>query len=208
MTEPSKGSARTEELTVHLDHPGAQFPSDTPGTLEILRLDVVRQPVRGVVGDGDRLILRVEWQDRQHGSEDLLASYRHFRRDIGEHSGPDEVPALGTLRSSKAARNQPGAFVDSHLDEALDLVELDFRSYGTDVAALVRRKINRRLAGDGHRRLHGLVVCRALDQFDEDVVIEYQGHVFKIMDPVPAPIRDRTDPNPFVRYREAERAAE
>ena len=46
-------------------------------------------------------------------------------RHVAEHGRPDVIAAVQARRAAGSAGDQPGAFLDAGLDEALDLVELD-----------------------------------------------------------------------------------
>src|SRR4051794_1089754 len=88
---------RVVGATVDLDLPGAELASDGLGALGIARPHPAGEPVLGVVGDADRVLLVVVGHDRQHRAEDLLLGDRHLGRDLAEDGRPHEVAALGPL---------------------------------------------------------------------------------------------------------------
>src|SRR5688572_8298614 len=88
---------------VDLHLASAQLPRHLPRVLDVLRLDVRRQPIDGVVGDLDRLLLAVVWHDRQHRAEDLLARDGHAGHDVAEHRRAHIVAAVEPFRPAGAA---------------------------------------------------------------------------------------------------------
>ena len=77
-------------------------------TRQIVRLDIGRQPVFGVVGDRDGLVLVVELHHHQRGSEDLDLRDFAVRIGIGDDRRLDEItrrqrPAAAVAADQEAA---------------------------------------------------------------------------------------------------------
>src|SRR5438093_1032464 len=73
--------------------------------------DVLGPHARGeaigeAVGDPDRLFIVLERQDRQHGTEHLLARHLHFRRDAREDRGLDK-PSVAAFGPARGAADAP-----------------------------------------------------------------------------------------------------
>jgi hypothetical protein len=158
---PPKGEPWREALAIALDHARAHPPRHPAKLLGVARLDVVGQPVLGVVGHGDGMLLVLEGQDRQDRAEDLLAVDRHLGRHVGEDRGADVEPPVQVPRPPGAAGHQPRALVDAGLDQRLDLVELRLADGGPDMPAFLSRGPHRHAFGRRDGLFHRLVVARA-----------------------------------------------
>ena len=109
---------------VDVDRSGAQFRRHVPRVLQVCRRHVGGKSINRVVGVVDRLLFGFIRQDGEHGTEDLLARYRHLVPHVAEYGGFDVVTGFETLRPAYAADYQRGAFIDARLDEPLNLIEL------------------------------------------------------------------------------------
>src|SRR5205823_1884584 len=69
---------------VHADGAGSQRPSDPERGVEVPGVHGRREAVGRLVGETDALLLRVAWNRRQHGPEDLLPRDRHVVADAVE----------------------------------------------------------------------------------------------------------------------------
>src|SRR5256885_5590099 len=70
--------------TVDVDVAGPHAPGNAACPLHVARGNVPRQPVGGVVGHADGIVLALVADDRQHRPEDLLARNRHVVAYLGE----------------------------------------------------------------------------------------------------------------------------
>src|SRR5690606_8281198 len=101
--------------TVDADHAGAHPPGDRQRAFLVAAPHRSGQAVDRVVGDSDRLVVPVVFDDGEHGPEDLLLGDAHRVVHFGEQGGGDE-PAARQLRRQGgplAADNDPGAFLAS-----------------------------------------------------------------------------------------------
>ncbi len=104
--EGQVGEAVVGEAVVEHHRPGLQPPGQPPAPVPIGGPDVGVQPVAGVVGQPDRLLLVVEGDHREDGTEGLLPEDVHLRGHVGQHRGLVE----GALPLRPAAAGQhPGA---------------------------------------------------------------------------------------------------
>ena len=115
------------QLAVHLDAARLQALDDPVGPADVFGLGGRRQPVGGVVGHGDGLVLVVERQDRDHRPEDLLPVEPHAGVDVGQHRRVHEV-ALAV--QPVAAGDHLDAIVPALIDEAQHPGELLLASAG------------------------------------------------------------------------------
>src|SRR5207244_9003297 len=92
--------------------------------------------VRRVVRLLDCLIRRAEGEYREHRPKDLFAGDAVRLRHVGEQRRREPEPALG---QQALGLIELGAFFDSRLDEALDLLQLRPRADRPDVGVLVER---------------------------------------------------------------------
>ena len=134
---------------------GLQRVRDFDGGVQVLRVDGSSQTVGGLVADGNRLFLGLEFRDGAHGAEDLLLHNLHVLGDVGEDGWLDEV-ALVAL--AVAADLDLGACVLAGLDVAHDAVELQLR----DLRAL-EGVLGEWVADD-------VLLCSLLEFLDELVV--------------------------------------
>ena len=88
---------------------------------QVVRPDVCGEPVAGVVGESDRVVLVVERRDADDRPEDLFLEDAHVGPDVGEHRR-GEVVAGVQVCGALAAGHQAGAFGDSALDVGNDSV--------------------------------------------------------------------------------------
>src|SRR5690606_28804652 len=104
----AEGARRVEAVEgVRPDDTGAKLVGDGEDLASLVAPDAGRQPVRSVVGLGDRLGRGAEGQHREHRPEDLFTGDAVARRHIGEDgrrepetlvwNGTVRRPALGSL---------------------------------------------------------------------------------------------------------------
>src|SRR5262249_42374974 len=118
----AEGGSRVEAVEgVGPDHAGAHPLGHPEDPRALLRPDARAQSVRGVVGLLDRLLRRPEREDREHRSEDLLASDAMRLRHAGEECRGEPEPSLGQDALGLVDRR---ALLDAGRDELADLVEL------------------------------------------------------------------------------------
>ena len=79
---------------VHAHHPELQPLHHLERARQVVRVDVRREAVLGVVGHGDRFVVVVEHDHRRDGTEGLLAVDEHVGRDVGEQRGRVEVAGV------------------------------------------------------------------------------------------------------------------
>src|SRR5690606_33547166 len=81
----AEGAAGAAARAVHLHHAAAKLARDAPGPFRVAGLDIARQAVGRVVGDLDRLFLRLERDHGKDRTEHLLARDRHVVGNVGKH---------------------------------------------------------------------------------------------------------------------------
>ncbi len=116
------GLRHVDVVGVDPDRPVAEAGRDAFGALGIRCPDRAGEAVRGVIPDGDGLVLGHEALDRQHRPEDLILGDAHRARHVGE-DGRTVVEAglqLGLVRPA-ATGDQPGTVRDRARDVCLDL---------------------------------------------------------------------------------------
>ena len=106
--KPPNGPPEVERVLVDRHVAAADPPRHVLGALDVRAPDAARQPVVGVVGDRDRVVLVVVRDDGDDGSEDLLPRDRHPVVDVGEDRRLHEVAARRGRRPP-AAEHQPRA---------------------------------------------------------------------------------------------------
>ena len=151
-------------FAVHLDHAGLQGQCQPVAAGAILRLDVVRQAIGGVIGDADGVSFGVKGDDRQHRAEDFLARDGHAGGHIGKDRGLDVKTAVEPLGQTRATGHQPRAFVDALLDESLNLLPLAAIDHRPHVLAGLMRRADLDAIRHPRRDLHRAVIGRALHQ--------------------------------------------
>ena len=97
--------------------------SELKGLVDIRGEDAGRQPIDGMVGQGDRLLRLLEALDREDGAEELLAMGRHAWLDVIE-DGRLQIIALVLRIHPAPAGNETGPLPDRCLDQTLDPLEL------------------------------------------------------------------------------------
>src|SRR5690606_27216167 len=111
---------RGDQPFIYPDQAVFQAFHDTERPAEILRIEVARKSVDGVIGALDRLFLGFEAVDGRYGTEDFLLREAHFVRRIGNHGRLEERPAQ---RVAGTARDDPAAFFARVGDQFLDLLD-------------------------------------------------------------------------------------
>lgn len=114
------------DKVVHVD-PGStslQLVGDTDGSLVVLGVDTGCEPVAGVVGELNDLVLVLERCDGDDGSEDLLSHDLHVWLDVREDGRLDEVSLSSFLLRGFATECDSGALRLAGLDIPKNLVIL------------------------------------------------------------------------------------
>src|SRR4029077_1512775 len=95
----------------------------TEGSAHVLCINRARKPIRGVVQYIDRCCKILHLDDRQYRPENLLSGDAHVRRHIVENRRLKEI-AVGAFSFgvARSADNQPGPFLFTYLDVALNLL--------------------------------------------------------------------------------------
>src|SRR3569833_1618683 len=78
LLEPAERRVHIARLAIEGEPTRADPASNAIGTRQVIGPDIRLQTVFSVVGDPDRLLLRLIRQDGQQGPEDLLASKQLF----------------------------------------------------------------------------------------------------------------------------------
>src|SRR6266511_3807233 len=150
-------------VVVDPDGAGAQPLGDLDGPGGVAAPDGAGQPVVGVVGDRDRLLVAVERDHRQHRPEDLLLGDACRGVDVGEDGGRVVVAALVPLDGDAvAAGDQLGALLLADAHVALHPFEL----LGGDQRAHVGGRLARGADGDA---------LGDLDQAGDHLVVDRPG---------------------------------
>src|SRR6185437_4054684 len=120
---------------LQVDVAGADLTAHLARTLDSACGHITRKTVGRFVGDahGVRLILGAH--DREHRSEDLLFRDGHLFGYVGEHGRPHIEALVDAFRQTGTAGDQRRAFLDSLLDQGLDLVPLVAVDHRTDGGA-------------------------------------------------------------------------
>lgn len=119
------------------------------------------EAVAAVVGEGDGLVLVVEGDHGEDGTEDLLLGDAHAVVYAGEDGRLDE-PA--SVVRGLAAEGEPGAFALSDVDVVEDLGVLGRSGDGSDLGCLVHGVTHPGGAREVDQAAHDLVVHALLHQ--------------------------------------------
>src|SRR5207247_1411191 len=95
------------------------------------------QPIRGIVRDADRLVLRVERDHRDDRAEDLLAGDPPRVVDVGEHAGPEEE--AGAMRNV-TTRHDLRALLHADLDVVERRLPLPVADERTHLGRFLQRR--------------------------------------------------------------------
>src|SRR3954466_1242360 len=136
--------------------------SEAQGAAEIARLNSRGESEARIVGDADCVVLILERDDRQHGTENLLARYLQLVGCVGENGGLDEKALAVDLAGAAAGSQSRGAL--AFLDVAQDLFVFATRSDRSDHCCGIERVAERCSPRHGAQLLDDLVVTRSLDQ--------------------------------------------
>ncbi len=147
-----------------MHHAGAETRCHPLRPFAVARLDIGREAVIRVVGDRDRLLFRIEGNDRKHRSEHFLARDPHGIVDIGEDRRPDEISGLEAFRLAGAAGQERRALGNARFDQRLHPLELNMADERADMGAILRRIADPRLHADAPGDFHDLVIGAALDE--------------------------------------------
>src|SRR5215471_4161100 len=114
---PAKGRRHVSRGSVQADLTGPKLRGHPARVAEIAGLHVPGEPVYGVVGELDHLLLGLVGEDGEYGPEDLLARDRHVGLHVGEHRRPHVVAAGEALGPAGAPGHEGGALADARLDQ-------------------------------------------------------------------------------------------
>src|SRR3954447_21050091 len=142
---------------VEMDLTGLDLPSHFPRGVHISALHMRAEAVDRVVGDLDRLVNRIVWNDRQHRAEDLLLSYPHVATDVREDRRPRIEAELKIAGPPRPANDKLGAFLQADVDHGLDTLEL--RPVGHRTMGRVFRKRIADYYFGSSRRSENLDLC-------------------------------------------------
>src|SRR4051812_25102618 len=94
LLHAAEGGARVRDhALVQADHSGLEALAHADRSLDVAGEDVGDEPVLGVVGLRDRLLLGVEAAHRRHGAEDLLVEDARVLGHVAQDGRLDEVAA-------------------------------------------------------------------------------------------------------------------
>jgi len=146
---------RIGQVLVDADRAGLNATRDVRAVVGIRRPDGPAEPVLGVVGDPDGILLAVVGDHREHRSEDLLTGDRLIVGDIGEDGRLHEPAA--PLRSSAAGHETSTLFLCG-ADVALDSVAVARGRHRTDHRVRVKRVTDRHPLGDRGKRFDDFLI--------------------------------------------------
>src|SRR5690606_32904297 len=118
---------------VDVDRAGQEALGDGPPAGGVAAVHAGVEPVLGVVGLLDRLVVAVHRVDGHHRAEGLLPVEVHLGGDVGEHGGLVEQGA--DVGAVTAAGHQPGPLGDRVVDVGPDLLQLGGRGQRADLGA-------------------------------------------------------------------------
>ena len=162
LLEAAERDAEVGAERVVADRARAQLAGDVPGPLHVVGEDGRVEPVDGVVGDGDGVLLVLRRDHAQHRPEDLLLRDRRGVVDVAEDGGLNEPAPVEVLRPAAAGR-QRGSFRHALGDVALDPVALALGDQGAHVGLGVERVADLHLGEDAGQRVDELVVAVLAD---------------------------------------------
>ena len=136
--KPPNGAPMSERVHVDAVGAGADGGRDVEAVCDVGGPHRTGQPVVGVVGDADRVVLVAVAQHRQHRAENLLPGDAHVVGGVGE-----QRRLARTSRARTGSRSPPsddaGAFAAARLDVVLDAALLALGDKRSDVGRLVGR---------------------------------------------------------------------
>src|SRR5688572_10102691 len=152
-------------VRVHADDAGLQRLRGTQRLADVATPDRAAQAVRRRVGEPQRLLLRIERDDRHHRPEDLLLGDPHVVRHAIEDRR-EEIRAIsqGRIVGFRPADHDRGPLAEPDLDVVLHPVALLCADEGPDLGRLVGRIADLDVARRLHEQLHDAFVRRALDE--------------------------------------------
>ncbi len=135
------------------------------GTRDVVSAYRRSEAVLRVVGDAQRVLLRVERHDDRERTEPLFAGDAHFRSDIGEYRRFHiEAAGLPQMLGHPAASDKPSAFVTADPDEVQNALALALRDDRSHLCRLVKWITDTDALGLGSEFGDECVIDRALYQ--------------------------------------------
>ena len=160
FTPPNGRSGALLTVVLTPDHADVEPIGDLVGLVEVTGEDRAAQAVRGVVGQRDCLVDRIDLVDNGYRSEQLLVVGAHLRGDAGEHRRRVEGPGpVGHL----AAEVDLGALGDGVLDLVDEIGAGRKRRHRSQPGVLARRVAEAPFAGLGDEPVQELVEDRGFD---------------------------------------------
>src|SRR5688500_17063473 len=152
-------------VRVHADHASLQRLRRAQRLADVAAPDGATEAVRRRVGELQRLLLRVERDDRDHRPEALLLGDPHVVRHAVEDRR-QEIRTIGQGRIVRfgAADDDGRAFAEPDLDVVLDPVALLRADERPHLGRVVGRIADLDLARRLHEQLHDALVRRALHE--------------------------------------------
>ena len=147
-----------------MDVSTANLGSHCERVVHIARLDIARQAVRRVVSNLDRFVFVLIRKNREDRPEDFLARDGHVVIHVTEDGGLDVVASVQAIRTPCAAADQFSAFIDALLDQALNLVPLNFADNRTNGGSLTKRVARFHVFGSGFSNGKRFIVLRSRHQ--------------------------------------------
>src|SRR5450830_1630873 len=140
-------------LAVDEDHAGFDAVGQAMGLADVLGPDIGRQTILGIVGQLQGLGFILEWDQAHYRTKDLFLGNAHLVVHIGEHRRLDELPATQVRRqvgrTFQATGQQGGAFLDTDLDVAGDLVIVGLSDHRANLGFWVLRVADDQALGAG-----------------------------------------------------------
>src|SRR5450830_986195 len=140
-------------LAVDEDHAGFDAVGQAMGLADVLGPDIGRQTILGIVGQLQGLGFILEWDQAHYRTKDLFLGNAHLVVHIGEHRRLDELPATQVRRqvgrAFQATGQQGGAFLDTDLDVAGDLVIVGLSDHRANLGFWVLRVADDQALGAG-----------------------------------------------------------
>mmetsp|Transcript_21663 Transcript_21663/g.33587 ORF Transcript_21663/g.33587 Transcript_21663/m.33587 type:complete len:251 (+) Transcript_21663:161-913(+) len=162
---PPKRSGPVDPLAVHLHHSRPQRPRHPATAFRRAAVHVVGQAVGRIVGDLQRLLLRIKGHHAKDRPEYLLAHDLHVVVDVREHCGAHVVSGgVGALWSTGTAGHDPPSLLHTRQYVLLYRVELREVHHRPEVVSRDVRRAHRVCQGDPLRNFHGAVVHAPLHE--------------------------------------------
>src|SRR3990167_146680 len=118
----------TIEIKAVIDgHPSCpNLAGNGPFLVEIRARHVAGQTIFGIVGDRNGLLDVVVTENADDRSKNFFTGDGHVVADIGENGRLYKITRCQSIRTTGSTCNQRRTFIDTFLNQSLDLVELHF----------------------------------------------------------------------------------